>query len=102
MRGKEVIMETDTKRTTPPPDTSMSGITIACRRFDYHGNGTITLWFPSIPLKEEHRQALRELFPNLGEKAYELLSKENLLTQLELADGMAPAYEDKISHPRHY
>lgn len=44
-----------------------------------HGNGTFEIVIEPRPMTEEQRKVLHELFPNLTERAYDLLEKELLL-----------------------
>lgn len=54
-----------------------------------NGNGTFSLQIPAKELSNEDRMVLEKLFPNLGDAAFTLLSKETLLqsiaTEAEIA-----------------
>lgn len=64
-------------------------ITINALSVSDNGNGTFSLHIPAKELSSEDRMVLEKLFPNLGDAAFTLLSKETLLqaiaTEAEIA-----------------
>ena len=47
-----------------------------------NGNGTFDIELPTRELSNTERDTIRKLYPNLTEKAYELLAQEELLSAL--------------------
>jgi hypothetical protein len=73
-------------------------ISVRATRVTDNGNGTFDLEMEGAQLTVEDRKILEQLFPNLTDKAYELLNKEALLnaiaTPAERESSTRPNYPD--------
>ena len=62
-------------------------ITIRADHIEDNGNGTFKLFIPSRVLTTTEAQILEDLFPNLLESAYWLLTKEALISNAVRKEG---------------
>lgn len=81
----------------PPPERPQSSVGLCFRITDfyYYGNGIIQLMVPSLEMREEDRERLRDLFPHTIEKVYDLLAKENVLASMFDGDAKAPPKHER-------
>lgn len=79
---KEKSTTVDYDAVTVKCDVDYAAVTVRCDKADRNEDGTYTLWIPAQKLTTEQHAQIKDLFPNLSEKAYELINKELLLSAL--------------------